>query len=229
MTDLLRQLTLDIRLPAEPTFANFVPGPNAEALQMAQAVGDNAPPAPGLLFWGPPGSGKSHLLQAIAAARADHQWLDPARLASITPPADAAVLLADDLDRWPDDALAEFFLLLNLVRPRDDVVVVTTAAQPPAGLSMRDDVRTRLAAGLVIGLQLLSDADKRIALQSWAGDHGHHDIEAVAQWLLLHRDRDIRSLVAYLDALDQYALLTRRPLSVRLIHDFENNRRSGDA
>ncbi len=68
------------------------------------------------------------------------------------------------------------------------------------------------------------DADKMIALQAWARQRGHKDIDPVSQWLLLHRDRDIRSLMAYLDALDRYALQTRRPLTIRLLHEFERNR-----
>ena len=220
----MQQLTLDILPAPEPSLDNFVAGPNAEALAIAEELAAGRFPARTVMYWGPPGCGKSHLLSAVATAQPAHQWLDPGQPASMEPPAGPAVLLAEELPAWGDASLQQFFLLLNLLRPRDDVTVLVTAAQPPAGLNLRDDLRTRLASGLVIGMQLLSDADKHLALQVWANARGHKDIEAVSQWLLLHRDRDIRSLMAYLDALDRFALQTRRPLTTRLLHEFERNR-----
>lgn len=225
----MQQLTLDIVQAAEPTLDNFVVGPNAEAVDMIRQAAGGATPARTLLLWGAPGSGKSHLLEALAAARADsHQWLGPARQGGFNEPESPALLLADDFLDWSADALHQLFHLLNLLRSRDDVMVVLTAPQPPAGLSLRDDLRTRLAAGLVLGLALLSDDDKRLALQQHASGRGHKDISAVSNWLLAHRDRDIRRLLAYLDALDQYALQAQRPLTVRLLHEFERNQLLAD-
>jgi len=191
---------------------------------MIRQVADGATPARTLLLWGAPGSGKSHLLQAMAHARVhSHRWLNPARSDSFSEPASPCLMLVDDFQNWTDDALHRLFHLLNLLRSRDDVMIVLTASQPPAGLSLRDDLRTRLAAGLVLGLALLSDDDKRLALQRHANDRGHKDISAISDWLLIHRDRDIRRLLAYLDALDQFALQAQRPLTTRLLHDFERN------
>jgi len=220
----MQQLTLDIVQAAEPTLDNFVVGPNAEVVDMIRQAAAGATPARTLLLWGAPGSGKSHLLEALAGARAgSHQWLGPSHPAGFKEPESSALLLADDFLAWSEDALHDLFHLLNLLRSRDDVMVVLTATQPPAGLSLRNDLRTRIAAGLVLGLTLLSDDDKRLALQQHASARGHKDISAVSNWLLAHRDRDIRRLLAYLDALDRYALQAQRPLTVRLLHEFERN------
>lgn len=221
----MQQLTLDILQTAAPSLDNFVTGPNAEAVAIARSIVGGDIPAPTVLLWGAPGSGKSHLLESVAAeTRLAHRRLMPGQADSFSPPEGAAVLLADDIEQWADEPLHRFFHLLNLLRPRHDVVVLVSAQQPPAGLAIREDLRTRLAAGLVIGIALLSDAEKAEALQQHALAQGHKDIQAVSKWLLEHQARDIRALVGYLDALDRFALQTRRPLTLRLLHEFERNR-----
>ncbi len=221
----MQQLTLDILQTAAPKLDNFVVGPNAEAVSIAAAIGAGQVPARTVLFWGPPGSGKSHLLQSVAAQRADsHRWLSPAHPESFEPTAGATVFLAHDIEQWPAEPLHRLFHLLNLLRPREDATVLVCSPQPPAGMTIRDDLRTRLAAGLVIGIALLSDAEKSEAMQQHALAQGHKDIQPVCKWLLEHRARDIRALMSYLDALDQFALQTRRPVTLRLLHEFERNR-----
>jgi len=60
----LKQIPLDIVAEAPRTFENFLPGANALAVEQLSALAAGAPP---VYLWGPPGSGKTHLLQATAA------------------------------------------------------------------------------------------------------------------------------------------------------------------
>ena len=59
----MRQLPLPLGSPAEPDFGSFVPGRNAAVLAHLMAL--DMPAAP-VYLWGPSGSGKSHLLGALA-------------------------------------------------------------------------------------------------------------------------------------------------------------------
>jgi DnaA family protein len=61
----LRQLALGIRLRADAVFESYWPGLNSEIVSALQLPG-TAP----LWLWGAPGSGKTHLLQAVCAAAA---------------------------------------------------------------------------------------------------------------------------------------------------------------
>ncbi len=222
----MQQLILDVLQTAAPTLDNFVAGPNAEPLAVARSLASGSRPARTVLFHGPRGSGKSHLLTAIASsAQCAGRWLDPADPAGFDPPEGPTLLFADDVEQWGEDGLALLFLLLNLLRARGEVTVVLTSSQPPAGLGMRDDLRTRLAAGLVMGLRLLDDEDKKLALRHHASARGIRPDDQINDWLLAHQDRDIRHLLAYLEALDRYALASHRPISLRLLHDFERNGR----
>lgn len=67
----MTQLLLDLGAAPAPSFDNFVPGGNGEALQAVRALatGPSAPQSPvtratALYLWGPHASGKSHLLAA---------------------------------------------------------------------------------------------------------------------------------------------------------------------
>ena len=60
----MRQIPLAIGPEPEPRFENFLPGANAAVLALLRTL-----PMPGapVYLWGPAGSGKTHLLQALAA------------------------------------------------------------------------------------------------------------------------------------------------------------------
>jgi len=62
----MKQLPLPIVAPAAARFDTFVAGANAAALQHLQQMGASATP---VYLWGPAGSGKTHLLRAMAEAR----------------------------------------------------------------------------------------------------------------------------------------------------------------
>ncbi|MEI6662025.1 MAG: DnaA regulatory inactivator Hda, partial [Comamonadaceae bacterium] len=81
----MQQIALDIGISHGPSVANFFAGPNAAALQHVQFwLGSKAAsalrsPVP-TYFWGPSGSGKSHLLKAAREGLREQGavvgWLD---------------------------------------------------------------------------------------------------------------------------------------------------------
>ena len=86
----MRQIPLAIGPPALHTFGTFVPGANVAALAHLHALAQSLPrsadqAAAPVYLWGPRGSGKTHLLRALAeAAHARGQragWFDGASAA----------------------------------------------------------------------------------------------------------------------------------------------------
>mgnify|MGYP001601502308 CR=1 FL=1 len=61
----MRQIPLAIATETPRGFDNFLAGANAAVVAHLGALGPTAAP---VYLWGPPGSGKSHLLQATARA-----------------------------------------------------------------------------------------------------------------------------------------------------------------
>jgi len=212
-----RQLTLDLVRPLTPSLDNFVVGRNAEAVAVLRAVAAGRG-EPFVYLWGEPGSGRSHLLAALACAR-------PAAIAAegATVPgfSDAAGLyLVDDVDARDAESQQRLFVLMNEIRGNPGAALVTTGSAPPAQLALRDDVRTRLAWGLVYQVHALTDDEKAQALHEHARSRGlalSHDVIA---YLLSHMPRDMRTLVAILEALDGYALATRRAITVPLVREW---------
>lgn len=212
-----RQLTLDLVRPLTPSLDNFVVGRNAEALAGLRAVALGQ--ADGFVYlWGESGCGRTHLLTALAGAR-------PAALSAAGEPvpefADPAGLyLVDDVDVRDPAAQQRVFVLMNEVRAHPGAALVTAGRAPPAQLALRDDVRTRLAWGLVYQVHALSDDEKAHALEAHAHSRGLALSPDVTAYLLNHMPRDMRTLVAILDALDGYALAAKRSITVPLVREW---------
>jgi DnaA family protein len=209
-----RQLVLDLLQPAAPTLGNFVAGRNAEALEMLGRLATGSTGERIVYLWGERGCGRSHLLQALAAAAGAGPWR------AEDPPDGAGLTLVDDVERLGEAAQIRLFSRLNAVRARSDAACVAAGAVPPAQLPLREDLRTRLAWGLVYQLQPLADAEKAEALRAHAGARGLTLGGEVIDYLLSHLPRDMRTLAAAVDALDAFALAHKRPLTVPLVRQW---------
>jgi DnaA-homolog protein len=85
---------------------------------------------------------------------------------------------------------------------------------------LREDIRTRLAWGLVYQIHSLSDEEKSEALIAHGASRGLSLTPDVLAYLLTHMPRDMRTLVAILDALDAYALSRKRAITVPLVREW---------
>lgn len=209
------QLLLDVLQPLEPGFDNFVPGRNAAALDALRRLAAGRLPERQVYLWGAAGSGRSHLLAAVArASEAAWTWSpdeDPER------PGIAVAAAIDTLDEPSQIAL---FNRLNAVRMRLDAACAMSGAAAPAQVALRADLRTRLALGQVFEVHPLTDAEKADALRARAAARGMALADDLVPYLLRHLPRDMRTLAAVLDALDAYALSVHRPLTVPLLREW---------
>ena len=138
----------------------------------------------------------------------------------------------DDVD-WLDDAGADRGVR-SLQRAAREAAARCwhAAAAPPVQLTLREDLVTRLAWGLVYQVHALTDEEKARALADHAAGRG---FQLLPGGLRLPADarasRDLPSLLATLDALDRYSLETKRPVTVPLARELllAAERRAGDA
>jgi DnaA family protein len=212
----MRQLILDIRPDTPPDFDNFLIGPNAEAIALLKGMTTPAPAFSGehvLYLWGEAGVGKTHLLQAWATtAQADCLRRGP------LPETDTSMLAVDDVESLEAEDQIRLFSLLNITREQGGRLIVA-GALPPSQLSIRPDLATRLAQGLVFRILPISDTDKAQALAIRAEAHGMHLAEEVIRYMLTHCRRDLPHLLATVDALDALSLSRKRPVSLPLLKE----------
>jgi DnaA family protein len=221
----MKQIALDIDLGRGPTLSNFLPGPNAEALQHLRLWAGSAVRSPVPMYlWGPAGSGKTHLLRAMGQALAERGetvgWLDP----HVTEPPSfdpswRVILLDDVQDFSAVQQQAAFNWFVHAATPVDGAAcgVIAAGSHPPADLSLREDLRTRLGWGHVFQLHLLDETQRRAVLRQHAEGRGIFLKDDVMDFILTRFSRDLGSLMALLDQLDGYALQTQRPLTIPLI------------
>lgn len=216
----MSQLLLDIVHGSRPTLENFVEGRNLEslsALRHALAGGSER----SFYLWGETGCGKSHLLKSCITAAREAKHSTAYACGSVplqSTDSIVDVVAVDDVEQLDDVAQIALFDLYNRIRERGGLLLVSGTASP-LHLHLRDDLRTRLGWGLVYQLHGLSDDEKAQALMQHAHSRGFALPPEVTQYLLRHGRRDLPSLMASLDALDEHSLRLHRAPSVPLLKE----------
>jgi DnaA family protein len=208
----MRQLLLDFTQAPAPTFANFVPGGNAELAHAVEAAVRGEFTERVMYLWGEPSAGKTHLLKAFAAASGGRARYVPA--ADFMDAGDAPIFALDDVESLSAD---EQVTLFNAYNERSFDFLLVSARAAPKDVALRKDLATRLATGLTYRVIPLTDEEKRAALGAHAKQRGFSIPEDVTAYLLTHARRDMGSLIAALDCLDRFSLETGRPITVPLL------------
>jgi DnaA-homolog protein len=223
----MRQLPLGVRLRADAVFDSFAPGTNNELLAALRA-----PSTVPLWLWGPRGSGKTHLLQALCAAAGAEGFSETAayfpldRSEGLPPEALAGfetcrVLCLDDVDAVAGDAAWEqaLFRLFNEGAELRTRLIFAARAAPRQLEWSLNDWRSRAAACVVYQIHDLDDAGRVEALRLRAAQRGLQLPPETADYLLRRMPRDLPSLFEVLDQLDEASLVAQRRLTVPFIRD----------
>ena len=191
----MRQLALKISPPPQPTLDNFVPGANAELLVRLREFQENKLKENILYLWGDAGSGKSHLLRACAGSN-----------------------VVDDVQILDEPSQIALFNAINEARHSGGKVLAAGNAPPPL-LPLREDLKSRLAWGLVYHVKPLTDEERATYLRAEAQRRGMRVPDEVIGYLQTHVRRDLPTLLAILDELDRTSLELKRPVTLPLVRD----------
>ena len=176
---------------------------------------------------GPVGSGKSHLLQAACAQAGEQMRAGYLPLRALAPLGAEVLeglrqlecLCIDDLEQiagqmsWEREIFA-------IVREVEDsgARVILAAGSPPALLRWAlPDLGSRLGASAIFQLRPLDESEQQEALQLRARLRGFELPEETSRWLQRRFPRDMHTLYAILDTLDEAALVAQRRLTIPFI------------
>lgn len=213
----MKQLLLDIAPTPRPSLDNFVAGRNIELLAALNMLLDGVSGKRSLYLWGPSGSGRTHLLQAAI----DHFSQRGLNVQSAngrdwTELNSCDLVVLDNVEKLDATAQIALFNLFNQLRESGRALIVSGPCAPTQ-LDLRDDLKTRLGWGLVYQLLALDDTEKSQALQRHAAGRGFQLSAEVANYLLRHVRRDLPTLMSMLDALDEWSLTAKKPVTITLL------------
>jgi DnaA family protein len=239
-----KQFALDISHTPKASLENYLPGNDRALIASLQTLCDswkkgatkennNPLNHRWIYWWGPEGSGRTHLLQAMsnAAVLAGLQsysltptepisWVRlEEQISALAQNEQASVIVVDDVDRLDDRLVGALFRILNAVQASKNIHIFMAGNAAPANLALREDLRTRLGWGLIFQTQLLEDDEKIQALEQAAKDRGLVLSPEVVPWLLNRFYRDMPNLMALIDALDAYSLETKRAVTLPLVRE----------
>ena len=186
-----------------------------------------------IYWWGPEGSGRTHLLEAMTNAaenigissfflnpKESISWVRLEEKMGALAQSDApSVIAVDDVDALDERLVGALFRILNGVQAGKNIHIFMAGKAAPASLELREDLRTRLGWGLVFQTQLLDDGEKIQALEQAAKARGLVLSPDVLPWLLNRFYRDMPNLMALIDALDAYSLETKRAVTLPLVRE----------
>lgn len=243
-TPLPKQFALDISHTPKASLENYLPGKDLALISTLKALGrswnthnEKANSHPlnqrWIYWWGPEGSGRTHLLKAMANFAADrglvYSSLGPnepsawvrleEKMGSLAQSDIPSVITVDDVDRLDERLVGALFRILNGVQASKAIHILMAGKAAPAMLELREDLRTRLGWGLVFQTELLDDDAKIQALEQAAQARGLVLSPDVLPWLLSRFYRDMPNLMALIDALDAYSLETKRAVTLPLVRE----------
>lgn len=222
----MRQIPLAIGPQPSADFDNFVVGANgvacahlaglSVALQAAPMARAQAP----VYLWGPAASGKTHLMQAVAArfqqAGRVLAWFDAAQPGPWELQPQWSLVVVDRCDELSPESQHAAFALFEAAAAQG-AQWLSAGRLPPVDLPLREDLRTRLGWGHVFALQPPSERDTRAALRREADRRGIFLSDELMDYLLTRLPRDLGHQMLALDRLDAFGMSRGRRVTLPLL------------
>ena len=218
------QMALPFALGERCAFDQFVAGRNGELIERLRGSG-RGPRRRFDCLWlfGEPGTGKTHLLQAVCLAEANAVYIPMGEINAQDDSIEAYgkfdAVTVDDVTGWIGIEASERSLmnLYNVLRVRE-ARLVFTADRSPRDLDFAlPDLGSRLRAAACYRVHPLDDRDKLRLLRAVATERGLELPDDVARFLLARTSRDQGELVGVLDRLDRASLAQGRRVTIPFV------------
>lgn len=226
----MSQMALPLQLQDHAVFASFQQDGNESLVAFLTDMADTSGAAGGWI-WGPPATGKTHLLQACCARKGSSAVYLPLRQfreagsGILEGMAAQSLICLDDVDAVAGDTAWEsalFALYNQVLEDRGTILVAAGAPVRECGFRL-PDLESRLSQLPAFRVEPLDEEGRLKALQLRAGHRGLTLPPETARYLLTRSRRDMASLYQLLDRLDLLALEAQRKLTIPFVRSVIND------
>ena len=216
------QLGLPVKLADYAVFESYFPAENQEILMFLIELISGNHYSPSCWLWGANSIGKSHLLQAVCERLQDDAIYlpmeelineDPSLLIGL---GTRRFICVDDIhlcakkNHWE----LAFFELFNRLKELNSTLVVSSLHAPKMNNFDLSDLTSRFSQYPVLKMKPLSDEDCKSTLQLRAKLRGLVLPDDTVNYMITHKQRDMKILYDLLDKLDTESLAAKRKLTV---------------
>ncbi len=235
----MTQLLLPLATPPQFTFDNLVIHEGIrDALVTIQSVYKSEQlPHPFLFLYGPAGTGKTHVLNALAAYLKEHLEPEECEVILVSSPGGAAIfselerlvtspdgdpekpcaVLVDDVHLMDDQHRPHLWNISNKL-VRSGAPLILSSRVPPDEIFEDDPhMKSRVTSGLVLRLEPPEDSVKILILDKMARDRHVRVSPDVTHYLVTRKSRNVNDLGKILDILDRSSLELQRRITLPLI------------
>jgi chromosomal replication initiator protein len=211
---------------------------NAGALQFSRRIADPDDPENLLYIHGPAGSGKTHLLQAIARVMGEKSnqavpclsFREPVTVDELFCRfAGAELLSVDDLHLMPDDAdlRSALWQVFNDFHSSGRKIVMAGLHAPRDLPYLDDHLVSRLLWGLVARVDVSDDHSRQMILKKIAADRQVRIQDDVVDFILMTTSREVGDLISAFEAVYRLSMILKRRITLPLAREAREMQLSG--
>jgi len=239
----MNQLALPFDTPPRMTFDTLVlhEGIQAAVAMVRNVYGNRESPLPSLFLYGPEGTGKTHIITAVAALLKNRSFSIHIVMEMAVPGAfphnrstlkdlmleideelsKMCCIVFDDIDVIQNQDQTDLWNLFNKMDRIGAPILLAAHAPAEEIFPHNAHLRSRINSGLVFHLDPPQDQDRILILDKMAKDRSIRIPQEISNYLVTRKTRNIKELAAVLEILDQTSLELKRRVTLPLIKMLE--------
>lgn len=172
-------------------------------------------PAPALVIYGPPASGKTHLLNV---------WREESAAAvlmaeNLSPPLGVKSVMIDDVLPLigKEETEEKLFHLYNALQAEGGHMLLSADAPVREWPFVLPDLKSRLMAAPAVAIGLPDDQLAAVVLMKLFADRQIYVTQDVVEYILARIERSFSAMRDWVDKIDRAAMADKRPVTVPLV------------
>ena len=206
---LVKQLSLLFESRPNYKMENFVAGGNEELVESLGTMLMSGSQERFYYIWGSQASGKGRSVLFFGDGSLQKNDLN----------SEGSTIIVDNVHLLDKVEQHIIFNWYNYMLSNSGYMIVS-GDHPPALLSVREDLKTRLGSGLVYRIKALTDNEKIDVINRYCTERGFALSGDVLNYVVTHESRDLAHLLELVDGIDSYSIQTHRRITIPLVKEY---------